>query len=203
MTPDLILLIADRIGVFVFAVSGGIVAVRKDMDLFGVITLAFLPAIGGGTLRDIILDVPIFWLSDTAVIGLAIAGGLAAFLFCRSLEAFRPLRWADAFGLALFAVAGAAKTAQLGFGVSIVLIMGVVTACFGGLMRDVVANEEPLLLKRDIYATAALLAAGVYFGLISAGVSAPVSFGGGLAAGFALRGLAIVFNLSLPKAPPR
>lgn len=201
MSPELILTIADRLGVFVFAISGGIVAVRKEMDIFGVITLAFLPAIGGGTLRDVLLDVEVFWLTDTSVIGLAVAGGLAAFLFARHLEAFKPLRWADAFGLALFAVAGAAKATGLDHGLLVVMIMGTVTATAGGLMRDVVANEEPLLLKKDIYATAALLASFAYFVMIQFGMSGPAAFGAGILSGFALRGLAIHFALSLPKSP--
>ncbi len=201
MDPQVVLLVADRIGVFVFAISGGIVAVRKDMDLFGVIVLAFLPAIGGGTLRDLILDVPVFWLADGATLLLALAGGLAAFVLHRPLEAFRPLRWADAIGMALFAVTGAAKAAELGHGLSVVLIMGVMTASAGGLLRDVVANQEPLLLKQDIYATAALLGSLVYFLALASGLAEEVAFLAGLVAGFALRALAIIFGLSLPKSP--
>ena len=201
MSPDLILTLFDRIGVFVFAISGGIVAVRKDMDLFGVIVLAFLPAIGGGTLRDLILGQPVFWLSDTPTLLLALAGGLTAYVFHRFLENFRPLRWADAFGMSLFAVTGAAKAMTLDHGLAVVLIMGTLTASAGGLMRDVVANEEPLLLKKDIYATAALLGAGVYFALAAWGLPESSAFIGGLAAAFTLRALAIIFQLSLPKSP--
>ena len=201
MSPDLILLLADRIGVFVFAISGGILAVRKDMDLLGVITLAFLPAIGGGTLRDLILDQEVFWLPDPSVLLLAIAGGVTAFLFHSLVENFRPLRWADAFGMALFAVTGAAKAMALGHGFLVILIMGAMTASAGGLMRDVVANEDPLLLKTDIYATAALLAGLVYYGLVRLGAPELAAFGAGIAAGFILRGLAIVYGLSLPKPP--
>ena len=201
MTAELLLQLSDRLGVFVFAVSGGIVAIRKEMDLFGVIVLAFLPAIGGGTLRDLLLDQPVFWLSDTTTLALALAGGLFTFSAHPIVSNFKPLRWADAFGMALFAVTGAAKAASLGFGLPVVLIMGAMTASAGGLIRDVVANEEPLLLKSDIYATAALLASAVYFTAISAGLSDLAAFGTGLAAGFILRGLAIIFGLSLPKSP--
>jgi uncharacterized membrane protein YeiH len=201
MSPELILTLFDRVGVFVFAISGGIMAVRKDMDLFGIIVLAFLPAIGGGTLRDLILGQPVFWLSDTPTLLLAVAGGLTAFVFHRFLENFRPLRWADAFGMSLFAVTGAAKAMGHDHGLAVVLIMGALTASAGGLMRDVVANEEPLLLKKDIYATAALLGAGVYFGLATCGLPETGAFIGGLAAAFTLRALAIIFQLSLPKSP--
>jgi len=109
MDLSLPLLLADRVGVFVFALSGGIAAARKEMDLFGVLVLAFLTAVGGGTLRDLILDVPVFWLDDTVSVGLCAAGGFVAFFLSKPLDAFRPLRWADAAGLALFSVAGAAK----------------------------------------------------------------------------------------------
>lgn len=202
MPLDLLLTLADRFGVFVFALSGGIVAARRRMDLFGVVALASLPAVGGGTLRDLILDAPVFWLEDTLSLWLAGAGGLAAFFLHRAIEAFRPLRWADAIGMALFAVAGAAKAADLGQPFVIVLIMGVMTATAGGLLRDVVANLDPLLLKEDIYATAALLGAGVYAVLHFSGVDERIAFGAGLAAGFGLRALAIVYGLSLPKPKP-
>lgn len=199
MSPEILLLFADRLGVLVFALSGGIAAVRKEMDLFGVIVLAFLPAVGGGTLRDVILDVPVFWLSDTISLWLALFGGLVAFFFTRFVENFRPLRWVDAAGLALFAVTGAAKAEALGHGFIIILIMGVMTATAGGLLRDVVANRDPLLLKEDIYATAALLGSASFAVALMLGLSTGLAFAVGLAAGFGLRALAIIFGWSLPK----
>ena len=90
MTPDVLISLADRLGVFVFALSGGVVAVRKNMDLFGVIVLAFLPAIGGGTMRDVLLDQPVFWLSDSISLLLAALGGLTVFVFHRRIDAFKP-----------------------------------------------------------------------------------------------------------------
>lgn len=201
MDFSLPLLLADRIGVFVFAVSGGVAAVRREMDLFGVLVLAFLTAVGGGTLRDLILDAPVFWLEDTAALWLCAAGGFVAFFFSKPIDAFRPLRWADAAGLALFSVAGAAKAAGLGHGIVIVLMMGTMTASAGGLLRDICANRVPLLLlPGELYATAALLGAGVYGAFHFAGLAEGPSFAAGMAAAFALRAAAIVFNLSLPKA---
>ena len=200
MTSEFILRLADLLGVYVFAISGGIVAVRKDMDLFGIVVLAFLPAIGGGTLRDLLLDQPVFWLDDGWALLLALCGGVTVFFFHRLLEQFRPLRWADAFGMALFAVTGAAKAYALDYGLAVVMIMGTLTASAGGLIRDVVANEEPLLLKHDIYATAALLAALVYFIAMRVGAGDTIAFFIALAAGFTARALAIIFKLSLPKS---
>lgn len=197
--PELLLLLADRAGTLVFALSGGVAAVRRGMDLFGVITLAFLPAVGGGTLRDLLLDQPVFWLEDTLVLGIAAGGGLVAFFAANSVDAFKPLRWADAAGLALFSVTGAAKAADLGYGLVIILLMGTITATFGGLLRDVVANREPLVLKEDIYATAALFGALVYALLAASPATETLAFAGGGLAAFTLRGAAIIWNLSLPK----
>ena len=201
MSPELLLSLADRIGVFVFAISGGVLAVRKQMDFLGVIVLAFLPAIGGGTLRDIILDEPVFWLNDTVTLLLAVAGGLAAFFFYRFVSRFRALRWPDAVGMSLFAVSGAAKAMALGHGFLVVLIMGAMTASAGGLIRDVVANEEPLVLKDgELYATCALAGSLVYFGAASLGLGETIAFAAGMTTAFMLRAGAILFGLSLPRA---
>ncbi|MEL7486279.1 MAG: trimeric intracellular cation channel family protein [Pseudomonadota bacterium] len=201
MSFELLLLISDRVGVFVFALSGGIVAIRKGMDLFGIIVLSFLPAIGGGTLRDLILDQPVFWLADHAALGLAALGGLTTFVFYGRVASFRPLRWADAFGMSVFAVAGAAKALAAGHGWPVVLIMAVMTASFGGLLRDVVANEEPLLLKQDVYATAALLGGVVYYCCDAVALSNWLAFALAGVCAFMLRGVAIIYGLSLPKSP--
>ena len=202
MNLELLLLVADRAGTFVFALSGGVAAVRLRMDLFGVIMLAFLPAVGGGTLRDLLLDQPVFWLEDTVVLAFAAAGGLVAFFAANAVDAWKPLRWADAAGLALFAVTGAAKALELGYGTVVVLLMGMITASFGGLLRDVVANREPLIFRDDLYATAALFGAGVYAVLAASPATEAVAFAGGGAAALLLRGAAIVWKLGLPKPRP-
>ncbi|MBB4657529.1 trimeric intracellular cation channel family protein [Parvularcula dongshanensis] len=199
MSFELAVLLADRIGVFVFALSGGTAAVRKDMDLFGAIVLALLPAAGGGTLRDLLLGVPVFWLEDPSVLWLAAAGGLVAFAGHRLVEAFKPLIWADALGLSLFAATGAAKAFGLGHGLSIVVVMGTLTAAAGGLLRDTVANREPLLLQEDVYATAAFFGSATYFGLATLGLDERAAFLASAGAAFGLRALAISLKLSLPK----
>ncbi|MEO0566499.1 MAG: trimeric intracellular cation channel family protein [Pseudomonadota bacterium] len=199
ISSDLVLLFADRLGVFVFALSGGIVGVRNDMDLFGCIVLAFLPAVGGGTLRDILLDIPVFWLSDGASLACVLAGGVSAFVLHKHVVRFRPLRWVDAAGMALFAATGAAKTADLNHSFVIMAIMGTVTATAGGLLRDVVANNTPLLLKEDIYATAALLGACVFALFHVLSLSQDAAFIASFSAAFLLRAVAIVYGLSLPR----
>ncbi|MGJ8561116.1 MAG: trimeric intracellular cation channel family protein [Litorimonas sp.] len=190
----------DQVGVLVFAVSGGIVAVRAKMDPLGVLVLSFLPALGGGTLRDLILDVPVFWLADPRSLLMVMFGAILAWIFGTRVEDFKPIRWADAVGLALFAVAGTAKAIGLGHSITIAVIMGGVTASAGGLLRDVVAGREPMLLKQDIYATAALLGGLGYALSDRAGLSFEISTLIGFSLAFALRACAIRFGWSLPQA---
>lgn len=204
MTIDLnlILTILNPIGAFVFALSGGIVAVRNKMDIFGAVVLAIITAVGGGTIRDIILNQPVFWLSDPLTIWCAIVGGVIAFFLHGLVDTFKPIRWADAVGLAIFAIAGAAKTASLGHDPLFVVIMGVLTGTGGGVLRDVVANRDPLLLKEDIYATAALVGAGLYAVLHFSGVPESWAFASGMLVAFVLRGAALIFGWHLPKGQP-
>ncbi|GLQ19636.1 trimeric intracellular cation channel family protein [Algimonas porphyrae] len=200
LSLDFVLTLLDRVGVLVFAISGGIVAVRAKMDWLGILVLSFLPALGGGTLRDLILDAPVFWLTDGWSLLMVLIGAILSYLFANSVEDFKPLRWADAVGLSLFAVAGAAKAIDLGHGITIAVIMGGVTASAGGLLRDIVANREPLLLKQDIYATAALLG-GLGYGLAQqSGLSFEISTLIGSSLAFAIRACAIHFGWSLPRA---
>lgn len=199
---DLILTFVNPIGAFVFALSGGIVAVRNKMDIFGAVVLAIITAVGGGTIRDIILNQPVFWLGDPLTIWCAIVGGVMAFFLHGIVDAFKPIRWADAVGLAIFAIAGAAKTASLGHDPLFVVIMGILTGTGGGILRDVVANRDPLLLREDIYATAAMVGAGLYAALYFSGVSETVAFGSGVAVAFTLRGAALIFGWHLPKSQP-
>lgn len=198
MTSELFLDIYDWIGVFVFAVSGGLMAVRQRMDIFGVVVISLLPAIGGGTLRDVLLGEPVFWLTDQISLLIASGAGVAAFLAPRFWTKFKSLRWLDSAGLALFAVVGASKAASLGYGFVICTIMGTITATAGGLLRDVVCNETPMLLKADIYATAAFLGAAVYFITRQYGFSEPISLTAGASLVFLLRAVTIIYKLNLP-----
>jgi len=191
--------LADYLGVFVFAISGGLVAIRHNMDLFGILVISLLPAIGGGTLRDMLLDVPVFWLNDPWVVYIAILGGLAAIIY-KSWTQMKLLVWADAFGLALFAMIGTSKAFSLGHGFLTSVMMGTITATAGGLIRDIVCSASPLLLKEDIYATAALAGASIGYALLAYGVNDTVAFSCGLTAVFAVRALAIQFRLSLPSS---
>ncbi|MFK8052472.1 MAG: trimeric intracellular cation channel family protein [Woeseiaceae bacterium] len=193
------LLIANLLGVFVFAYSGALVAARQRMDLFGYIVLGLLPAVGGGTLRDLILDVPVFWLQEPLNILVALAAALFAFAVPIVVgKRLTLLTWADALGLSLFCVMGAAKAFDITGNVIIAVTMGVITAVVGGILRDVVANEVPLVLVREIYASAALAGACVYCAAFTLGAPTGIALMAGGAVAFALRAAGIVLNLGLP-----
>lgn len=195
-----LLYVLDLVGVVVFAVSGGLEAARKELDPVGFLFLAAVTGIGGGTLRDLLLDRgPVFWVTQPQYLWLTSAAGFAVFFTASYVERRRAvLLWADAVGLAVFSVLGAQTTLDAGAGASVAILMGTMTATFGGLIRDVVCGETPLILKKEIYATAAAAGAAVLVLLQALGLPGPVAAGAGLAVAFAIRGTALVFGLSLP-----
>lgn len=196
MTP---LQIADAVGVFVFALSGGLAASRRDRDLFGILVVSLLPAIGGGTLRDLLLDRPVFWLEQSNTIWVALAGGAVSALLGERIARFKTLIWFDAMGLALFSVIGAQAAHSLGYGPVVVVMMGTITASFGGLIRDVVCNEVPLILREDIYATAALLGSVVFWAAMTFGLSTPWAMALGGATAFGIRACVILLKSIKPR----
>lgn len=191
--------IADAIGVFVFALSGGLAASRRGLDLFGILIVALLPATGGGTIRDLLLDRPVFWLDQSHTILIALAGGLVTAILGERIARFKALIWFDAMGLALFCVIGAQAAHALGHDPIVVIMMGTITASFGGLLRDVVCNEVPLILREDIYATAALIGAAIFVSTAVLGLPEPwaMALGGGSA--FAIRACVILLKTIRPK----
>ncbi|WP_237056782.1 trimeric intracellular cation channel family protein [Microbulbifer sediminum] len=147
----------DLIGIVVFAFTGVLAAGHKQMDLFGAVVLACVTATGGGTTRDMILNIPVFWLQASHYLWLAAGTGVISFYLIRYLQVpMRLLKVADAMGLAVFVVIGTQKGLDLGHSPAIAIVMGVMTGTFGGLIRDILAGDIPLLLRREIYATAAL-----------------------------------------------
>lgn len=154
----------DHLGVAVFAVSGTLLAFRKKMDGFGVVVLASVTAIGGGTTRDLILDLPVFWVYDPNYLYtvLIAAGGTIVWLRFRDYIHGTTLLVADAIGVAFFTVMGAQKALEAGFSPIIAVVMGTISACFGGMLRDVLARDIPLVLKGELYATTCLAGASVY-----------------------------------------
>lgn len=189
----------DYFGVFVFALSGGVLAARKDMDLFGFVVLALMPAVGGGTLRDLVLDVPVFWVADTSYLYVTLAAAVLSFALHRHLLArHQVLRWLDAAGLSLFCVLGASKALELTNDPTIAVTMGVVTAVAGGILRDTIANDLPLILQREVYATAAFLGALTFVAMQWFAI--PGAALTGVAVALVIRSLGIVRGLELPRA---
>jgi uncharacterized membrane protein YeiH len=202
---DALLRWLDIAGIAVFAASGALVASRKRMDAVGFILVAAVTGFGGGTLRDLLLGrIPPFWLRDP--IWLAVAGSVALLIFFtahRVESRFRALLWADAVGLALFAVLGAEIALLSGATPWAAVLLGVVTATFGGVVRDVLCAEVPLLLRKEIYALAALAGAAVFVGLRMQGVWRDPALLAGMAVAFAIRAVAIARGWSLPAYKPR
>jgi uncharacterized membrane protein YeiH len=193
--------VLDWLGVIVFAVSGALVASRKQMDLVGFALLGAATGIGGGTLRDILLgQLPVFWVREPAyLIACVVVSGLVFLTAHIPQSRYRLLLWFDALGLSAFAVTGAERALLAGSGPTVAIAMGVVTATFGGIIRDVLGAESPVVLSREIYVTAAFLGAIVVVGGLFSGLPREVAIGTGLVAGFALRGAALHWGWSLPR----
>jgi uncharacterized membrane protein YeiH len=194
----------DLVGVFAFAVSGALTASRQGMDLFGVLVVAAVTAIGGGTVRDVLLDRPVFWLTDTAYLYFIAAAAVCTLVYaCFRRLPHGALLVADAFGLSVFAVLGV--RAGLGAGVSplIAVIMGVITGVVGGVVRDVLCREIPLILRREIYATAAIAGASTYVVLVAWVGQDAITLMASIAVALLLRLSAVRLDLNLPAGRPR
>ena len=200
MSPSSVVYALDLFGVAVFAVSGALAAGRKGMDLFGVMVVSAVTAVGGGTLRDVLLDnQPLFWVRDVNYLLVAFGAAALTLAYVRTSRPPRgSLLVADAFGLALFTVIGARVAREAGAPALICVLMGAVTGSAGGLLRDVLCAEVPLLLRRDVYALAAVAGASLYVLLEFLGVAVTVSAPVSVATVFALRLAAIRWDLHAP-----
>jgi uncharacterized membrane protein YeiH len=191
----------DLAGVAVFAVSGALAAGRKQLDVLGVVVIALVTAIGGGTLRDLLLDRhPIFWIRHPAYLVVIVAAALATVLYVRWRQPpAQTLQVADALGLALFAIAGAEVAAARGLPAATVVVMGTITGVAGGILRDVLTAEIPVVLRpTQLYATAAIVGTTAYVGLVRLGVDDGVAAGAGMLTVAAIRMAALVWDLRLP-----
>ncbi len=195
----------DWFGVCVFAITGALVASRKKMDIVGFALLGSVTGVGGGTIRDVLLGLtPVFWVQKPAYLITCIVVSCATFLGAGFMHSrYRYLLWFDAVGLALFAVTGASIALSHGAGATIAIAMGVATATFGGIIRDILGGESPVILSREIYVTAALLGAGTYVGLAVLGAGQDLALVTGFVCALALRSAALAWQLSLPRYQPR
>jgi uncharacterized membrane protein YeiH len=190
----------DLLGVAVFAATGALTASRKQLDIVGFALLAAVTGIGGGTLRDLLIGrLPVFWVGQPLSLAVTTAVAVLVFFVAHRIESrYRLLLWQDALGLALFAGLGARIALLHDTQAAVAVLLGTMTATFGGILRDVLCAELPLILRREIYVTAAALAATVYVVLDRLAVAPDLALLAGVIAGFALRALALAKGLSLP-----
>jgi uncharacterized membrane protein YeiH len=192
------LVLLDFFGIAVFAISGALVAADRKLDFVTFIFFAVVTGVGGGTLRDLLIGAPVFWVRTNATLIICVLAASLVWIGTRRRFTGRALLWFDAAGMAAYASYGAAKA--LGYGVAPVpaFVMGVLTACAGGIIRDVLAGVPSVLMRRELYVTPAALSAGLFVGLTVIHLDVRVAAGLAIAAGFALRGAAIVRGWSLP-----
>lgn len=191
----------DLIAVAVFAVSGALAAAEEKLDMLGFILFGTLTGIGGGTVRDLLLQSgPVFWIASVDYLWICIGASVATWFLAPFLQsAQRLLLWADAAGLALFSVLGTAKALDVGAAGVVAVVMGVMSASFGSLLRDTLMNRVPILLGPEIYVTACLLGAAGFAVLTALGVPPQAALPLAVAAAFTLRASALIWGLRLPK----
>lgn len=196
---DLIQLL-DYAGVAVFAATGALAASRKELDLIGFVFLAGVTGTGGGTLRDLVLGVPVFWVENHIYIIVCAVIAVLVFFAAPLVEyRYRLLLWLDAAGLAAYSVLGAAKGLEASGSAIVALVTGMLTATFGGVLRDVLAGEPSVLLRPEVYVTAALVGAGVFTVADLAGVEGAVAALIAVTAAFLVRGGALGFGWTIPR----
>ncbi|CAM5199488.1 Putative membrane protein YeiH OS=Castellaniella defragrans OX=75697 GN=HNR28_001843 PE=3 SV=1 [Castellaniella defragrans] len=200
--PHALLLVLDLGGTFVFAVSGAMVAVRHRLDILGVLVLAFVTGNVGGMTRDVLIGaVPPAAIADWTYLVVSLAAGFVTFFWYPMTDRLRdPMLWFDAVGLAFFAVAGAEKALVYGINPAMAAILGMLTGVGGGMLRDVLVNKIPVVLRADLYALAALAGATVVVGGHLSGISPVLSTAVGGVLCFALRFMAIRRGWHLPAA---
>lgn len=193
--------VLDFAGVAVFAATGALAAARQKQDLVAFAFFAAVTGVGGGTMRDLLIGAPVFWVQDWRYVAVCLAAALAIWLIGPRPWRFRALLWLDAAGLAAYGVLGAAKAASYGLSPLICIVMGTLTATFGGMVRDILAGQPSILLRREIAISAGILAAAVFVTLQELGVGLWPAAAVAAAAGFALRAGALLWGWSLPGFP--
>ena len=198
-----LLSLLDYAAVAVFGASGALAAARRQHDIVTFGFFAAVTGVGGGTLRDLLIGAPVFWVSRPAYLVVCLGAAVAVWVFGWGRGRERVLVWLDALGMAAYAVVGALKAVSLGAPPLSAVVMGVLTATFGGIIRDVLAEEPSVLLRRELYVTAALIGASVFVGLQSAGVPLWPAGLAGFALALAVRAGAILRGWALPAFPGR
>jgi|SRR6218665_294560 len=195
------LYIIDILGTFAFAVSGAFFAMEKKLDPFGVLILSFITAIGGGTLRDIMIgDLPVSWLRNSTATMVIFCSSIASMLFGSFIRKFNMTLFVfDALGLGLFTFIGIEKGIQMHFSPGVCIALGTITACFGGVIRDVILNTVPLVFHKEIYALASIIGGLVYFAFLEANLDNYLAKIICILLIFVIRIVAVKYKLGLPR----
>lgn len=188
----------DLFGIALFAATGALAAAARGQTFVTLAFFALVTGVGGGTVRDLLIDAPVFWVQDGRVAAICLATAVAIWLTPEKWWKGQALDWFDAVGLAAYAVFGAAKALSFGVPPIPAALMGVITACVGGIIRDMLAGEPSILMRPELYVTAAALAAGLFVLLSVLGMAPLFAAMLAAAAGFALRAAAIRWRLALP-----
>ncbi|HEX5378818.1 MAG TPA: trimeric intracellular cation channel family protein [Phenylobacterium sp.] len=193
----------DYAAVAVFGATGALAAARRKHDIVTFGFFAAVTGVGGGTLRDLLVGAPVFWVAQPGYLVACLAAALAVWFVGPGRGRLRVLLWLDALGMAAYCVVGAAKASALGAPALSAMVMGVLTACFGGVIRDVLAHEPSVLLRREIYVTCAVLGSATFVLLEMVGAPGLPAGLAGFGIAFAVRAGAITWNWSLPGFPGR
>ncbi len=192
--------VIDILGTIAFAISGVLIAMEKRLDLFGVIIIAFVTAIGGGTLRDLLIgNTPVVWMRDLTYMITILVTVLFAILFAGKLKYFRKsLFLFDAIGIGLYTMVGIEKGLQAELLPIMCIALGMITASFGGVIRDMLCNEIPVIFRKEVYATACLLGGASYFLLLQFPIPEAYAYIAGIIVVIGLRLIAVKFGITLP-----
>ena len=194
----------DLLAAAVFAVTGALVASRKQMDIIAFCWLGLVTGIGGGTVRDLLLGLPVFWVREPVYVIVCLLTASAVYFTAHSLRSrYRLLLWLDAIGLALVTVAGTAKGLDASAGSVVAIVMGVITAALGGIIRDILGQEPSIILRKEIYVTASVVGALVFVAANGIGMSRAPAMILGFVSTLGVRGIAIATGWSLPTYRPR
>lgn len=189
----------DVLAAVVFAASGALVASRKGMDVMGFMWLAVITGVGGGTVRDLILNVPVFWVQNPVHVSACLLTAVVMHFVAPLVESrYKTLLWFDAFGLALVTIAGTVKALDVGASALVAIVMGVVTGSVGGIIRDTLGHVPSVILRHEIYVTASVLGACAYIALNALAPGHLVAMIAGFLVTFVVRGLAIYYGWALP-----
>jgi uncharacterized membrane protein YeiH len=196
-----LIILLDYVGTFAFAVTGASVAAKSDYDIFGMMFLAFLTAVGGGTVRDIILGLPVFWtISPTSLYIIVGATFLTLFfqIFFKKIRSI--IFFWDTLGLGIFAIIGSQKALMMNTNIETAIIMGTITGVLGGILRSVFSNEVPIIFKKEVYATTSAISSVLFISMFKLDISYYVNITVTILSCILIRYASVKFNIHLPKA---